>query len=85
MNNDKQKYQTLLGELDHMIASKGKGYKMAAEMNHEFWENLGIHHKRLTEQMGKFERTQDEKQLQQEFETADSVYEATRNYIAKYK
>jgi len=36
MKNDREKYQTLLSELEHMISTRGKGYKMAEEMKHEF-------------------------------------------------
>lgn len=78
-----EKYNSLIQEIREMIAQKGRGYNVAQAMNDEFWEELGTHEKRMQEQVGQIQNTRDEQQLQQEMKTADSIYEAARNYLAR--
>ena len=83
-NRNTDKYNLLLNDLDDMISTQGRGYNVAQKMNDAFWEELGTHRIRMQEQIDRVNSVTDE-ELEAEMSSADSVYEATRNYIAKYK
>lgn len=80
-----EKYNNLLQEISLMISDKDKGYGVAREMNDEFWDELGTHRIRMEEQMGKITNLDGKPELRDELRNADSIYEAARTYIAKYK
>lgn len=77
-------YDKLLGELQSMIDGRGKGSEVAAELNDQFWEELETHKNRMTEQVARLKNVGD-KDFEREYKQADSIYEAARNYLAKYK
>lgn len=83
MNARTEDYKRLLEDINKMISDQERGYTVAQSMNDQFWEDLGTHRQRMQEQIKTLEsKTQP---LEEEMRTAESVYEATRNYISKFK
>lgn len=68
-----------------MLTDRGRGFESSQKMNDEFWEELGTHKQRMMEQMQNLERFEGNPELEAEMKNADSVYEAARTYLAKYK
>ena len=88
MNNTERKYDkynNLITDLKNMIDNKGQGYEVAQALNDELWEEVGTHRKRMEEQVNIVKSSSTSEQLQREIATADSIYEATRNFISKYR
>ncbi len=88
MNNTERKYDkynNLITDLKNMIDNKGRGYEVAQALNDELWEEVGTHRKRMEEQVNIVKSSSTSEQLQREIATADSIYEATRNFISKYR
>lgn len=83
-HNRWEKYNSLTDELREMIAGRGRGYHVAQEMNDQFWEDLGTHRQRMLEQIDRLNSNNPET-LDEEIRNADSIYEATRSYIAKHQ
>lgn len=83
--NATDKYHSLIDDLKTMISQKDKGYPTAQVLNDQFWEDLSTHRDRMMEQIGRVETSLDDQALQAELSQADSIYEATRSYIQKYK
>ena len=80
-----KRYQDLINELDDMIVQKERGLDQANKLNEEFWEDLGAHQKRMEEQYNKLSGIESEEELQAELSDADTIYEAARKYISKYR
>lgn len=73
----------LLKDLNKMLSEKERGYGVAQKLNDEFWEELGIHRKRLQEQINY--NNSNETGLKINAMKAESIYNAAREFIAKYK
>lgn len=73
----------LIKDLDKMLSEKERGFGVAQKLNNEFWEELGIHRERLQEQIRHY--NSDETGLKANEMKAESVYNAAREFIAKYK
>lgn len=82
--NNVNKYHTLMDDLKEMFDQKADGYNVAQKMNNEFWENLSTHRQRMLEQIERVEKGPADN-FEKEIAQADSIYEATRSYIAKYQ
>jgi len=84
-NNRYQIYEDLMTDIKDMIDDKDRGYEEAQALNNEFWEELGTHRQRMLEQIDTMKKTQNQEEFELEAASADSIYEAARNYIDKYK
>ncbi len=78
------KYRVLLDRIDEMITTKGRGYKVAEQINDTFWEQIDMHRDRIAEQIDHLKTDPVNPNLRNELKHADSIYEAARNYIRKY-
>lgn len=80
-----EKYYTLIDDLRKMLDGKEGGFNTAQSINNEFWEELGTHRQRMEEQIKRIDQSTNDIALQTELNHADSIYEATRSYLNKYK
>ncbi|MDX1684768.1 MAG: hypothetical protein R3275_05980 [Saprospiraceae bacterium] len=76
-------YSVLVEDIQNMIESGGRGQEVAHELNEEFWEELSAHKQRMEEQIARL-RNVNPSDFAKEYESADTIYEAARNYLAKY-
>ncbi|WP_235297902.1 hypothetical protein [Portibacter marinus] len=80
-----EKYDILLKDMQKMISEKGRGFETSKEINDQFWEDLGVHQQRMEEQVTKMKGLKGQPEFETEVNNAESIYEAARTYIAKYK
>lgn len=77
-------YDQLVSEMQTMIDNRGRGAVVAEALNDEFWQELEVHQKRMKEQMSRIKNV-NQNDFAKEFQAADSLYEAARNFLNKYQ